>query len=203
MFRIKYLVLAALASAHFILPASAQSDRVTLFQHKAWTVSHELSPDTGRQLCTAETFTRDNRDLFMLRLYSNGAVEIALVSNTSLWNSAFEDDLLLDIDYSKWNMNNARFDVTKSGYARVRFEFANHDTAVDFLAQLYDGSAVALKDARGDRSLITWSLAGSAAALLKLGDCGKMVRGSAESGYGSGYGSGHGSGANTSGYGTH
>lgn len=165
----------------------ADADITPLFEHKAWRVTHQYTPDTGVQFCAADTYNDRHGDLLQIGLHQDGSVAMSIITQRPLWNRAFNDDLLLDIDYDTWTLYSAKFDVIK-GFSRVRFQFEPGAELGTFITQLFDGSAIALKDSRGDRSLITWSLAGSAAALLKWSECGDRIRttrrGTVSSGYG-------------------
>ncbi len=184
-------------------PSTALADSTRLLSHKAWQVHHFYSAETGRQVCTAETYNTANQDMLMIGLRENGSVGMSITTRRPLWSHKFQDDLVLDVDFERWTLTNANFDTVK-GASRVRFDFEPGPQLGRFITHLYDGRAIALKAPDGTRTLISWSLAGSAAALMKWGECGDRISTRARGGAGSGYGASRsGYGASRSGYGTY
>ncbi len=186
MFKSGSILAAALVLGQLPGMGHAEADITPLFEHKAWQVTHQYQPETGAQLCAADTYNDQPGDLLQVGLRQDRSVAMTIITHRPLWGHAFRDDLILEIDYDTWTLYEADFDVIK-GLSRVRFQFKPGADLGRFITQLYDGRAIALKDSRGERNLITWSLAGSAAALLKWSECGDRIRtvgGGTSSGYG-------------------
>jgi hypothetical protein len=182
--------------------AHAQSDTTTLFKHKAWTVDHTYHSNTGRQVCSAFTYNKNNQheDLVELYMRDDDMARLMIITSRRLWDKAFYDDLILKVDDFTWTFHNADFHVNRNNLRRVLFTFAPEAEVSTFLSQIYNGRVIDLMDSRGTRTLVSWSLAGSAAALMKLNECVQRIGASnslqSSSGYGaspnatnSGYGS--------------
>ena len=92
----------------------------------------------------------------------------------SQWSRTFEGNAEFDIDYTEWTLENADFRDAESDF--IKFTFGSDDSTVDFLEDLHNGTAIALKTPKRSRSLATFSLAGSAAAIAKLSECWSRVR---------------------------
>ncbi len=197
----KLSILAALVLL-FQCGTALANDRTLLLKHKAWDVEHVFGTKTGTQWCQAGSFSAKG-DMISLAIKQNGDVMMVVTLSKRFWSNDFEDDLILHIDYAPWTLNNASFSG-RDGFSNVMFTFPTGPKFIEFLEDIYAGSAIAMKDANGDRSLATWSLAGSAAALLKLIECGERIGAIGSKNNGSGYGTSNSSGygaANKSGYG--
>lgn len=178
----KPLLLALTFLLGLSLPAQAQDSHV-LLTHKAWTVTLQISED-GDMYCQAETINRRG-DSFTITAQPN-AIMLFLFLAGNHWNGAFTDDLQLDIDYKPWTLYDAEF-IDDGVFDWVVFTFPGGEEFKRFIDNLFEGNAVALKNPARSHSLATWSLAGSAASLMKLGEC--LSRLDAAPATGAGYGS--------------
>ncbi|WP_295315260.1 hypothetical protein [Roseobacter sp.] len=176
-----------LAAFHFSGEAGAQSaiEETVLLKHKSWMVEHEYFTSTGSQGCSAATANRLG-DMFEIHSTAEGTVTLYLWMGADFkdWSGSFTDDMILHIDYKTWTLNDAGF-KTDGQMRWVRFAFPPGDSFTRFLKDIYAGSAVALKTPSGTKTISTWSLAGSAAALLKLAECTDRISAAADT-YGSG-----------------
>jgi hypothetical protein len=170
--------LVLLVATHLATVAEAV-DTSVLFQHKDWRVQHEFYPGTDVQACAANTRNRHG-DTFDLTIWEDGGITLFFImaADFESWEGEFAADAVVDIDYDRWTLNDADF----SPY-QIRFSFEKGPKTVDFLTDLYRGAAVALKSPDGSRSIATWSLRGSAAALLNLTECSEMIRARSAPGY--------------------
>lgn len=176
--KIKSIFYAVLALT-FLYPNASVAENFRLLTHKAWIV--ELRDfDQGDLYCVAETRNRYG-ETFSLATYSSGT-KLFFFLGPNHWKHDFNDDLQVDIDYSEWTLNRAQF-YTKGQTNYVVFEFSSSDKFLTFLEQVYDGSAIAMKSPDRSRTIAVWSLAGSAAALLKLNECRDRVRGQSGDSY--------------------
>jgi hypothetical protein len=174
-----FFVAAFLAAVNIASHANALSgiEETLLLKHKSWIVEHEYYTNSGSQGCSATTNNRHN-DQFEINSASDGSVTLYLWMGSDFegWSGTFTDDMILHIDYKEWTLNDANF-KTDGRFRWVRFGFPPGDKFASFLEDIYAGSAVALKTPSGNKTIATWSLAGSAAALLKLAECTDMIGG--------------------------
>ena len=145
--------------------ATAQ-DTTNLFVHKDWLFRHEYYSNTNTQACAARTPSRQGHVLD-ITIWGNGSHNVYIFMATKNWSGSFVDNLKLHVDYERWILNNANFEPNGS----VNFEFANLDNLFEFLDDLMNGRALALKTPDERRDLAVWSLNGSYASVLKLFEC--------------------------------
>ncbi len=162
--RLWYGIFTAFISAQ---PYVVQAQETTnLFTHKDWFVRHEYYPSTDSQACAARTPSRQGHVLD-ITIWGNGSHTVYIFMSTTPWSGNFEDNLKLHVDYDRWTLHDANF---KSNGV-VSFEFSNLDKLFEFLDDLMDGRALALKTPDERRDLAVWSLSGSYASVLKLFEC--------------------------------
>lgn len=175
----KYMIIAALALTITLFSGTAQADEeYPLLTHKAWTV--ELVENKGRFYCNAQTRNRRGDALSMV-VYPDSVVLFVFL-DLGHWKGNFLDDLEFDIDYKAWTLNDANFHSDDINYAE--FVFPGGEAFNDWVDDMYQGTAIALKSPDRKSTISTWSLAGSAAALTKLAECGTRLPDNPPSTYG-------------------
>lgn len=181
-----------IASLLSLTSSAALSETYPYFEHKAWTVTVGTHDD-GDLYCACSTSNKQGEKFSIV--YDGDRTAIFFFVDSRHWNGSFRDDAKIDIDYEQWTVTDADFRETDApDINAVLFHPNDIHNFGSFFDYLVEGNAIALKNKRGDQSLATWSLAGSAATLIKLSECGeKMKGGSYSPGYGgytnSGYGS--------------
>jgi hypothetical protein len=145
-----------------VLPATAHALEYTrLFAHKAWTVDITVDDD-GQLFCSAETWNREG-DLLSVSFWDDGAVSVyANFKYKRVGYGAMIPNL--HIDYSSWELLNTNANGN-SVFSHIR-----GTSLGQFMSELQSGRAVAFKSASGG-NFAAWSLAGSHAAITKLGEC--------------------------------
>jgi len=146
--------------------AAGAQETTNLLSHKDWLVRHEYYSNTDTQACAARTPSRQGHVLD-ITIWENGSHNVFIFMTTRPWSGSFVDNLKLHVDYGRWTLNDADFGSDGS----VRFEFANLDNLFDFLDDIMNGRALALKTPDERRDLAVWSLSGSYAAVLNLFEC--------------------------------
>ena len=181
-----------IASLLSLTASAALSETYPYFEHKAWTVTVGTHDD-GDLYCASSTSNKQGEKFNIM--FDGNRTAIIFVVDSRHWNGSFKDDVKIDIDYEQWTATDADFRETDNPDANgVYFHRNDMHNFGSFVDHLFEGNAIALKNKRGDQSLATWSLAGSAATLTKLAECGETVKaGSSQSGYGAHTNSGYGS----------
>ncbi|WP_134015653.1 hypothetical protein [Litoreibacter halocynthiae] len=133
-----------------------------LFAHKAWKVSLTYDTADNKFWCNAETYNRSGQTL-SITAYDSGFAAVFFFDNR--WRlQERKISFIVDIDYSRWTVDG------KAHQSGISAGLNNGKTAGKFVGELAAGSAVALYNSNLAR-LATFSLSGSKAALLKLGEC--------------------------------
>lgn len=172
-----------IASLLSLTASAALSETYPYFEHKAWTVTVGTHDDGGLYCASSTSNKQDEKFSIM---FDGDRTAIFFFVDSQHWNGSFKDDAKIDIDYEQWTATDADFRETDAPHFNVVLFHPNdiHNFG-SFFDHLFEGNAMALKNKRGDRSLATWSLAGSAATLKKLFECGEKVKGGiSNSGYG-------------------
>lgn len=160
-------------------------DTTTIFEHREWSVRHEYYNRSGQEACAART-ANPRREVMDITVYDDGDHILYFFLKGAPWNGKFEDDMKLHVDYKRWTLRDANFSEDL-----IKFAFSDLDKLVDFLLDISDGSAIALKTPNERQDISSWSLSGSKAAILKLFDCFDRIKvngGSSTYGAGEQYG---------------
>lgn len=165
--------ISALALSLLLLPGAAVAeieDRV-LFQHRDWMTYLQHDTDTGGLWCVAAT-ANNSGQTFDITMFDAGVVALYVIDpNWSLASRVV--NFFVDIDYSRWQATG------EAAGTSVEVVFNDVDAAIAFTRQLMGGSAVAVYNSDGSR-LATFSLSGSAAAVVKLLECYESIRGNVD-----------------------
>lgn len=123
--------------------------------------------------CSIRSQSQDDVSLFDFTISNRGEVALWIWFPGADFSRG-EIDVDLDIDYTRWTLEDIEF----SGN-RARAEFDVNDPAWgDFLNDLENGGMMALKEfGRGERNLTTWSLRGSANIIREMLSCVKRIHG--------------------------
>ena len=160
-----FLSLVALATA---TPVAAQSDDTLLFQSRDWYVVHEYYPELNLQACAAKTENRRGDTLDITAWQDEEVVMYLILNDLDAWSGSFNDTLVLDIDYDRWELHGAEFD---DDFVQFTFQPEEIEKVKSFLEDLMRGRAIALKSPSGNRTLAAWSLMGFTAAFTSWTDC--------------------------------
>lgn len=153
------------------LEVSAQ-ETTNLFALRDWLVRHEYYSLLDYQACAARTASRQGHVLD-ITIRDDGSHSVYIFMVNRPWSGSFRDNLKLHVDYDRWTLNDAEFGSNGS----VRFEFSNLDNLFDFLDDVMNSRALALKTPDERRDLAVWSLNGSYASILKLFECYERISG--------------------------
>ena len=167
----KQTLIAAPLVLAMALPSMAQ-ETTTLLRFKDWIVRHEFYPNSNGQACAARTANRYG-DVLDITAWDSGTLKLYLFMDRNFEGfgaGSFEADVILDIDYERWNLNDA--DIRDGD---LYFEFGPGQKTIEFLSDLMNANAVALKSPSGSKTMATWSLRGSYASMLKLMECWNMI----------------------------
>jgi hypothetical protein len=161
--------LAAFAAA--ALPALAETQSTTLYQHKHWEVEY-VQFDDGTAACLAEVDA--GTDSFTVWLYQDASFRLQFYSTGwEFGDSGDTADLQIRIDRrSPWDLTNA--DLYRNS---VLFNLPDNDTGVRFLVEVAQGSTLYLNTENGE-GVKSYSLAGSNASMRAMLECGDSITGS-------------------------
>ena len=180
-----FLTLIALATAP---PVAAQSDNTLLFQNRDWYVVHEYYPGLSLQACAAKSDNRRGDTLDITAWQDEEVVMYLILNDLDAWSGSFNDTLVLDIDYDRWELHGAEFD---DDFVQFTFQPEEIEKVKAFLDDLMRGRAIALKSPSGNRTLAAWSLMGFTAAFNSWTDCWNRIS-PQEDTYGGGSGDSYG-----------
>ena len=156
--------------------AAYAQERSPLLQHKSWEVDLAVDSETGYRSCRASKVAHSG-DVLRLETDEDGTEFLIIALSDAHWPEDFIGDLKLDIDDEEWTLEGADFYMWPSdGISLVLFDFPEGTAFQEFMNDLTGGSSVSLMDEPRHRSLFTWSLEGSSAALSKLEDCYGIIR---------------------------
>ena len=150
-----------------VYASAADAEAYQLLKHKAWEVN--LQESNNQELYCEARVRNGSGDSLHLVGYPDQPLRLFIFLLGNEWNRDFEGDAELDIDYTPWTLNNTEFRNGKADF--VKFTFPSGSSTMDFLDELYQGTAIALKSPQRSRTIASFSLAGSAAALVKLSEC--------------------------------
>lgn len=148
-------------------PVLAQ-DSTRLFTSGAWAVDHVYFPQEGQQSCHLYSKNRDGYDLRLVA-WENGDINIHIMApdyKGAFGPGSYEVDLILDIDYKRWRLNDA---FIKDAF--MTFGIATGEDLYNFLSDLKAGNAIALKSPDGRTTWTAWSLRGSSRAIGAFANC--------------------------------
>lgn len=167
-YKLNRTVAAVVTGALSVVYASAaDAEAYQLLKHKAWEVT--LQETNNQELyCQARVRNRKGDSLHLVG-YPDQPLRLFVFLIDNEWDRSFQADAEFDIDYTPWTLNNTEFNNGRADF--VEFTFPSGSSTSDFLDQLYQGTAIALKSPQRSRTIASFSLAGSAAALVKLSEC--------------------------------
>lgn len=150
----------ALAALAFPSAVSAASESTLLYSHKFWKVEF-VAFDSGNVSCQMYSESRDSS--IALSIWADDTGEISFQAFNAAWSMPTRDRVTIgvDVDYHHFVEHGA-----STSDQSVFVENLN----TKFLNAVMRGKAIAIFSDRGER-LITFSLAGSAAAMAKLAEC--------------------------------
>ncbi len=139
-----------------------------LFRHKNWMVEG-VTYDDGTIACLAEV--SDPNDNFSIWVYPDQSISLQFFSTE--WDFGDTDssaDLKLQVDRrADWSLTGATLHSSS-----VWFDLPDSDESVNFLTEIAGGSNLHLRNADGSR-VMDYSLAGSAASMAAMIDCGNAI----------------------------
>lgn len=150
------------------LPAFADRTDV-LYQNQSWEVDGE-SYDDGTYACHAQV--SDPGESFGLWIFQDQVIRLQFYSDS--WDLGDSGTVNLQVKMdgrSPWKLTDANLNKHS-----VLFDMPEGKDSVDFLVEVAEGSTLHLLSESGDR-VQNYSLAGSAASISKLIDCGKAISG--------------------------
>jgi hypothetical protein len=142
--------------------AAANYDATPLLSRGAWEVQHVYLRNDGASWCEASTTNRAGQS-FDITMFDSGNASLFIFDQS--WSLAPRTvRFRIDIDYSEWSI------AGTAERTSIWVALSDKQEAGDFMAQLAEGTAVALYNEMGHR-LGTFSLKGSRAALATLAEC--------------------------------
>jgi hypothetical protein len=158
----------ALALELLALPAFAgRTD--TLYAYKSWKVEG-VTFDDGTYACLAEV--TDPGESFSIWTYPDQTIQLEFFSSDWSFTDGDTADLLVEIDRrGAWTLNGA--DLKENS---VLFTLPDAKESVNFVVEVASGRTLHLRSADGT-SVKDYSLAGSAASISSLVDCGTAISG--------------------------
>lgn len=159
---------AALAFGMAALPALA--NRVdTLYSYKSWQVEG-VTFDDDTYACLAEV--TDPGESFSIWVFPNQAVRLQFYSEDWNWTEDTTADLQIEIDRrGAWTVPGATLSQNS-----VLYDLTDQSAGADFIVEVARGKTLHLRESDGS-GVKDYSLAGSAASISKLIDCGTAISG--------------------------
>ena len=158
---------AALTLGLQALPALADRTDV-LYSYKHWQVEG-ISYDDGTYACVAEV--AEAGESFAIWVFPDQAIRLQFYSQE--WDFGENDtaDLEVEIDHrSPWSLSGASL-LQNS----VLFDLPDGEASVNFVVEVAEGRTLHLRSSDGT-PVKDYSLAGSAASISNLIDCGEAIR---------------------------
>ncbi len=158
----------ALGLGFAALPALA--DRTdSLYSYKSWQVEG-VTFDDGTYACLAEV--SDPGESFSIWTFPDQTIRLQFYSQDWDFGESGSADLQVEIDRrGAWTLNSAN--LTKQS---VLFDLPDQKESVNFVLEVAKGNTLHLRDGSGG-GVKDYSLAGSAASISKLIDCGSAISG--------------------------
>ena len=158
-----------LALATGLLAEPALADRTdVLYSYKHWQVEG-ISYDDGTYACLAEV--AEPGESFAIWIFPDQTVRLQFYSQDWEFGDSDTADLEVEIDRrSPWSLTGAN--LTQSS---VLFDLPEGDASVNFVIEVADGRTLHLRSSDGT-PVKDYSLAGSAASISNLIDCGVAIR---------------------------
>ena len=151
------------------LPAFADRTDV-LYSYKSWQVEG-VTFDDGTYACLAEV--SDPGESFSIWTFPDQTIRLQFYSQDWDFGDSGSADLQVEIDHrSPWSLTGAN--LTQQS---VLFDLPDQKESVNFVLEVAKGSTLHLRDSNGG-GVKDYSLAGSAASINKLIDCGTSISGS-------------------------
>lgn len=181
--KILALGLAMILSGGIVAPVLAQTSEI-IFSRKAWQVEL-VENDDGTFSCVSHV-TRP-RGSFSIWIMDDDTARLQFFSEEWQFEEGFAD-LQVQIDRrGPWTLTNAELFENS-----VLFNLPNGREGIRFMREVAAGSTLYLRDDEGD-DVRRFTLAGSAASMAALGECGEAIvqdRRSGPDDFGTGGGSG-------------
>lgn len=160
---------AALAFGAAALPAMADRTDV-LYQYKSWKVEG-VTFDDGTYACLAEV--SDPGESFSIWTFPDQTIRLQFYSQDWDFGDNGTADLEVEVDHrSPWSLTSAN--LTQNS---VLFDLPDQKESVNFVVEVASGRTLHLRSGDGT-PVKDYSLAGSAASINKLIDCGTAISGS-------------------------
>jgi len=151
------------------LPFVALADRyetTQLYKKGLWLVELTYDKDDDEFWCAARTQNSQGQDL-SITAFQNSQLYLFVFDGS--WNISEKSvNFLIDIDYSRWNIEGNAEGIS------VSFRVDDKESGLNFLGEIAKGNAVALLNSN-ERRLATFSLSGSSASLYRLTECWKRI----------------------------
>ena len=159
---------AALAVAALAVPALADRTDV-LYSYKSWKVEG-VTFDDGTYACLAEV--SDPGESFSIWTFPDQTIRLQFYSTDWSFTDGDNADLQVEIDRrGAWTLNSAN--LTQNS---VLFDLPDQKESVNFVVEVAAGSTLHLRSGDGT-PVKDYSLAGSAASISSLVDCGTAISG--------------------------
>lgn len=150
------------------VPALANRSDV-LYSYKSWQVEG-VTFDDGTYACLAEV--SDPGESFSIWTFPDQTIRLQFYSEDWDFGESSTADLEVEIDRrSPWSFTGAN--LTQQS---VLFDLPDQKESVNFVLEVAKGNTLHLRDANGE-GVKDYSLAGSAASISKLIDCGTAISG--------------------------
>lgn len=167
----KFGVVACAALAIGMAAVPAFADRTdTLYSYKSWQVEG-VTFDDGTYACLAEV--SDPGESFSIWTFPDQTIRLQFYSQDWDFGDNGTADLQVEIDRrGAWTVPGAT--LTKNS---VLYDLPDQKESVNFVLEVAKGNTLHLRDSSGG-GVKDYSLAGSAASISKLIDCGTAIGGS-------------------------
>ena len=163
----RILALVAMTLGLQALPASADRTDV-LYSYKHWQVEG-ISYDDGTYACVAEV--AEPGESFAIWVFPDQTIRLQFYSEEWDFGESDTADLEVEIDHrSPWSLSGANL-VQNS----VLFDLPEGDQSVNFVIEVAEGRTLHLRSSDGT-PVKDYSLAGSAASISTLMECGSAIR---------------------------
>ena len=163
----RILALVAMTLGLQALPASADRTDV-LYSYKHWQVEG-ISYDDGTYACVAEV--AEPGESFAIWVFPDQTIRLQFYSEEWDFGESDTADLEVEIDHrSPWSLSGANL-VQNS----VLFDLPEGDQSVNFVIEVAEGRTLHLRSSDG-APVKDYSLAGSAASINNLIECGSAIR---------------------------
>ena len=163
----RILALVAMTLGLQALPASADRTDV-LYSYKHWQVEG-ISYDDGTYACVAEV--AEPGESFAIWVFPDQTIRLQFYSEEWDFGESDTADLEVEIDHrSPWSLSGANL-VQNS----VLFDLPEGDQSVNFVIEVAEGRTLHLRSSDGT-PVKDYSLAGSAASISTLIECGSAIR---------------------------